>query len=71
MPYITRGLGSAALAWLSSSNQLYRLQYKTNLSDAAWLDLCGDVTATTNNASKTDSTLGNAPRRFYRVDLLQ
>jgi len=67
---VTRSLTNATLTWLSGSNYVYRLQYKTNLTDAAWLDVSGDVTATTGTASKTVSTPGNALRGFYRVELL-
>jgi fibronectin-binding autotransporter adhesin len=68
---VTKGPTNATLTWLSGSNYVYRLHYKTNLTDAAWLDVSGDVTATTNIASKTDSSLGNNSTRFYRVELLQ
>lgn len=57
--------GVATLTWPSISNQNYRVQYKTALTNANWTDLPGDVTASGTNASKTD-TLG-ASNRFYRV----
>ncbi len=68
---VTRGTTSVTLTWLSGSNYVYRLQYKANLTDATWLNVSGDVSATTNTATKTDGTLGNAAQRFYRVQLLQ
>ena len=45
------------------------MQYRTNITDSSWLDLNGDVFATTTTASKTDSTIGTALPRFYRVGL--
>jgi uncharacterized repeat protein (TIGR02543 family) len=74
IPYITevvRNSTNLTLTWLSGSNEVYRLQYKTNLTDANWINVTGDVPATSITASKTDSTLGNAAQRFYRVQLLQ
>ena len=59
------------LSWLAQRGVSYRAQFKTNLTDATWLNVSGDVTATNASASKTDSTLSNAARRFYRVQLLQ
>ncbi len=58
------------LSWLSHPGQVYRVQYKTNLTDAAWLDVNGDVTATTNTASKTDVVPSTVPQRYYRVQLV-
>jgi hypothetical protein len=71
-PYITsitRGATNTTLTWLSGSNFVYRLQYKSNLLDAAWQDVSGDVTATNATASKTDNTLSGASTRFYRLVL--
>jgi len=60
------------LSWLAQQGLGYRAQYKTNLSTTTpWIDVSGDVTATSSTASRTDSTLGTAPQRFYRVELLQ
>lgn len=67
---ITRAGGSATLIWTSISGRTYRVQYRANITDSSWLDLSGDVLATTNTATKTDSTLGIALTRFYRVSLL-
>jgi hypothetical protein len=54
------------LTWNSTSNVVYRVQYKTNLASAGWFDLAPDVTATGSTASFTDHP-GAAPQRFYRV----
>jgi uncharacterized repeat protein (TIGR02543 family) len=72
---ITKTGGSATINWFAEMGSVYRVQYKTNLNAASpWVDLSGDVivsgpTAAT-IASKTDPSLGNAARRFYRVLLL-
>ncbi|MDB6126062.1 MAG: hypothetical protein JWQ71_5055 [Pedosphaera sp.] len=55
------------LGWSSIPGQTYRLQYKANLEDPVWIDLSGDVTATGNNASKTDLSTGTNSTRFYRI----
>ena len=67
---ITRAGGSATLIWTSISGRTYRVQYRANITDPSWLDLSGDVLATTSTATKTDSTIGTALTRFYRVILL-
>jgi D-alanyl-D-alanine carboxypeptidase len=58
------------LTWTASAGLRYRVQYKTNLSAPAWLTLGADVTATSTTAAQSDSALGNAPPRFYRVMLV-
>lgn len=67
---ITRVGSSVTVTGLSAAGRNYRLQYKTKLTDPAWLDVSGDVTATGDSASKTDGPLDGVLRRFYRVELL-
>ena len=57
------------IAWSSIPQTSYRVLYKTNLDDALWIDLSGDVQATGYTASKTNSPLIDA-LRFYRVRVL-
>jgi subtilisin family serine protease len=57
--------GAARLMWSAVSGVTYRVQYKTNLGDAAWLDLPPDVVASGATASKTNQPL--VSRRFYRI----
>jgi hypothetical protein len=54
------------VTWFAEPNTTYRLQFKTNLADAAWIDMLGDITSTGDNASLTNGTTG-LTRRFYRV----
>lgn len=61
--------GTVNLAWNSVSNWTYRVQYKTNLTDANWTDLPGDVLATNVISSKTDVTVPT--QCFYRLLLLR
>lgn len=58
------------LAWSSASNDIYQLQYNTNLLTATWADLGPQVTATNTTATGSDNISTNA-QRFYRVLLLQ
>ena len=66
---ITLTNGNIRLAWNSVSNWTYRVQYKTNLTDASWTDLPGDVLATNVIAGKTDPA--TPAQRFYRLVLLR
>jgi hypothetical protein len=56
------------ITWSSVSNVPYRVQYKSDLAAASWIDLAGDVQASGATTSKTDiKTITN---RFYRVHVL-
>ena len=59
----------ALLTWQSVSSKVYRVQCKTNLADASWVDVAGDVTATSSVASKSIPVDAPVTRRFYRVEL--
>jgi hypothetical protein len=59
------GRGNVTLTWQSVPGWKYRLQYKLALTDAAWLDIAGDITAGGTNASKSTAVVEDA--RFYRV----
>ncbi|MDB6125657.1 MAG: hypothetical protein JWQ71_4650 [Pedosphaera sp.] len=61
--------GNITLGWNAIAGQTYRLQYKTNLDDSAWLNVPGDVLATSPAANKIDS-VGSDTQRFYRIILL-
>lgn len=56
------------LAWTASLGQTYRVQYKTNLTDAGWTDLTAPIIATNGNMLITDPAI--YPQRFYRLVLL-
>jgi hypothetical protein len=43
-----------------------RIQYRTNLLSAPWIDLPGDVTTNGNPAVKVDAGVGDK-QRFYRI----
>ncbi|MGH7952461.1 MAG: choice-of-anchor tandem repeat GloVer-containing protein [Limisphaerales bacterium] len=66
---ITMSNGTVRLAWNSVSNWTYRVQYKTNLADANWTDLPGDILATNAISSKADAAV--PAQRFYRLVLLR
>ena len=55
------------LSWYAISNRTYRVQYSGDLSANNWTDFAGDVAATGVTARKSDTTLGTASQRFYRV----
>jgi hypothetical protein len=58
-----------SLSWNSISGQLYRVQFKPNLSSAIWSNLPPDVTAIGSSAVKTD-TIGPSSARLYRVQVV-
>jgi hypothetical protein len=58
-----------AIVWNSVSNRSYRLQSNTNIAETNWIDIPGDVQASSFSASKTDFTEQQS-QNFYRVVLL-
>jgi S1/P1 Nuclease len=56
--------GSFKFSWVAVSNTTYRVQWKTQLTDAAWTDLT-TVKAASNSAAFTE-TAGQT-QRFYRL----
>ena len=57
---------NAVISWYALERAVYRVQYKDRLSDTAWTDLSGDVTAADSIASKPVSLPAAGPR-FFRV----
>lgn len=55
------------ITWRSEDGAKYRVQSKDNLADPDWTDLSEEVVATGATASWTDSAVGAAAHRFYRV----
>src|SRR5262249_57745263 len=69
---LTKSGPNVNLSWLAQRGVSYRAQYKTNLNLATpWMDLSGDISATSGIANKADSTPVGAAQRFYRVEMLQ
>lgn len=60
--------GMATGTWSAISGTSYQIQYKTNLADATWSELPGDVIASENTASFDDSSFDAT--RFYRLIVL-
>jgi hypothetical protein len=63
---ITVTNGYATVTWTATSNNIYRLQYKSDFGETNWTDVTGDVQATASTAAKSDK-IGNAGQRYYRV----
>ena len=57
------------IAWSAMPGTTYRVQSTTNLFDAQWVDLPGDVTASGPMATKVDSR-GTESQSFYRITLV-
>ena len=58
--------GSLVLRWQTYPGKTYRLQYRSNLEDAGWLNWGGDLLAVGTNLSVTNA-VGSVPRRFCRI----
>lgn len=61
---------SLLLTWSASAGLRYRVQFKTNLTDAAWQAVGADVTATNTSPWQVDPAASTTTHRFYRVQLL-
>lgn len=62
---VTAVAKTVKLTWNTLSNQVYQVQFSTNLTKPVWANLRGAILATNKTASTTDSSK-NATR-FYRV----
>jgi hypothetical protein len=60
---------NVVLSWPGLIGQAYQVQYKTNLTDRAWLPLHAPAQGTGAGLSLTNN-LGGAPQRFYRLAIL-
>ena len=73
LPVITSFLnqsdGSFQLAFPAELGHTYRVEYKTELADEAWLPLGGDYFATSTVIQVADAP--GATQRFYRIRLVQ
>jgi hypothetical protein len=69
-PQINLTNNTVLLSWSASAGLTYRVQYKTNLTDNVWQTLGSDVAATNTTCFKSDTSLGGALQRFYRVMLV-
>ena len=63
---VTTTAGEIHFTWSAIAGQNYQLQYKTNLSQVAWSNLGGVITATDSTAAASGS-IGPDRQRFYRV----
>jgi hypothetical protein len=63
--------GSPSFTWASGLNAAYRVFYKNNLTDPAWLVAGPDVAATGATTTWTDTNNANATQRFYVVTQVQ
>jgi uncharacterized repeat protein (TIGR03803 family) len=61
--------GTATLTWNSFPNGIYRVEYKSALSDLSWVPLIQRVTATDQTITVFDNAATD-PQRSYRVVLL-
>jgi hypothetical protein len=57
------------LTWPGPVGQMYQVQYKTNLTDSAWMPIGAPTQGTGAGLSLTNN-LGGAPQRFYRLAIL-
>ena len=61
---------SVTLSWNTVAGRLYRVQYKSELSEPSWTGLAGDISADSTAATKVDSSISGARQRYYRIVLL-
>ncbi|HEU0010882.1 MAG TPA: LamG-like jellyroll fold domain-containing protein [Verrucomicrobiae bacterium] len=66
---ITTSGGMVTVRWSALAGLRYRLLFKSNLGQASWTSLPGDVVANGSTATKSDSTAAGG-QRFYRVTVL-
>ncbi|HWI57282.1 MAG TPA: hypothetical protein VNZ22_08645, partial [Bacillota bacterium] len=62
---VSRPDGGFTLTWDALPGATYRVQYKTDLADADWMDLGTAVIASASTASLNDTP--SSSQRFYRI----
>jgi hypothetical protein len=60
---------NVVLNWLGLNGQLYQVEYKTNLTDLAWIPINPSTLGTGAPLSLTNN-LGGTRQRFYRLSIL-
>jgi uncharacterized repeat protein (TIGR01451 family) len=63
---LTLANGTATVTWMATPGVTYRLQCASNYQNSVWINVPGDVTASSNTASKNEA-VGTTTQRFYRV----
>ena len=66
---MTKSNNTVAFSWSAMSGLVYQMQYKTNLTQASWVNLGSAITASNSVVTATDSP-GTDPQRFYRLLVL-
>jgi len=59
--------GGMLITWASVPGKIYRVAYKSSLTDASWTNLSGNITASGAATSWTDSTTAASKQRYYLV----
>jgi hypothetical protein len=62
---IQMNAGSPTFTWASGAGSIYRVFYKNNLTDPAWLVAGADITAVSATTTWTDTNNANITQRFY------
>jgi hypothetical protein len=66
-PPLSIQVDSVAISWPTVPNQVYQLQYSTDVASTNWQDLGGPVEGTGSNMLYRDPAVAGSPRRVYRV----
>ena len=62
--------GNIALSWSAFMNVSYQIQSRTDLAQSGWTNV-GSPFLATSNLVQVSLPIGNAPKRFYRVVMVQ
>jgi YD repeat-containing protein len=57
------------LTWQAVPGKRYRVLYKERLDGSPWVELPGQILATSTTATRSDATAANATSRYYRIVL--
>jgi len=63
---IVQAQGGVTLTWSATVGQAYQVQFKSDLTQAAWTDLGAPIVATNTTCLATDA-IGTNAQRFYRL----
>jgi hypothetical protein len=67
-PVVTIDVSEVRICWSSTTNHQYQVQYRSDLTTNAWVDLLStNIAATASETCVYDNVASGQPQRFYRV----
>ena len=70
-PVVTIRVSQVEICWNSYSNQMYKVQYRSDLTSNTWVNLFTNVAGTGTENCVLDAVVRGQAQRYYRVEVVQ